>query len=166
MFELNKEEIAWAAGFFEGEGCFFYSVKSQSYRVQIPQMQREPLVRFDKIVGGIGRLKGPKPSNGIYYYDITSFQGAQFVVCLFWKWLSPWRKNQALTMLKGASRKLLEPGLRTHCKNGHLYSKENTYIGTNSSRQCLTCHRERQRKYRLEARIKIFEEAKRISLAI
>jgi|WetSurMetagenome_2_1015567.scaffolds.fasta_scaffold56958_4 hypothetical protein len=35
---------------------------------------------------------------------------------------------------------------KTHCKNGHEYTEENTYINTRGSRECRTCLREHGRK--------------------
>ncbi len=32
---------------------------------------------------------------------------------------------------------------KTHCKNGHEFTKENTYIRPNGSRECRTCMRDR-----------------------
>lgn len=37
---------------------------------------------------------------------------------------------------------------RTHCKNGHEYSPENTKpLWSGRGRQCITCQREKQRRY-------------------
>lgn len=41
---------------------------------------------------------------------------------------------------------------RTHCKRGHEFTKENTYLSPEGSpirgRRCRTCHRENVRRYR------------------
>jgi hypothetical protein len=43
----------------------------------------------------------------------------------------------------------LRKGLPTHCKHGHEYTPENTYIDTDDgSRRCRTCHREREARRR------------------
>lgn len=39
-------------------------------------------------------------------------------------------------------------GERTHCRKGHEYTPENTYITTQGSRSCRTCNRDRLRRYR------------------
>lgn len=41
-----------------------------------------------------------------------------------------------------------ENAAKTHCVNGHEYTPENTYVGSNGWRQCRTCNRERQRRPR------------------
>ena len=35
---------------------------------------------------------------------------------------------------------------KTHCKNGHKFTEENTYIRSDGSRRCRTCHRLRDRQ--------------------
>lgn len=34
---------------------------------------------------------------------------------------------------------------KTHCKNGHAFTPENTYVTPRGTRNCRTCHRERSR---------------------
>lgn len=38
--------------------------------------------------------------------------------------------------------------LKTHCKYGHEYNEENTYINGKGGRICRICHRERERRLR------------------
>lgn len=42
--------------------------------------------------------------------------------------------------------------LKTHCKNGHEFTKENTYLEGGRYRKCIECRREKNRRY--EERIK------------
>lgn len=63
----SETELAWAAGFFDGEGCVrFRTCKSRPNRsreygvlsIQVSQVHREPLDRFRAAVG-VGTVKGP-----------------------------------------------------------------------------------------------------------
>jgi len=42
--------------------------------------------------------------------------------------------------------------IKTRCVRGHLFNSSNTYVWTDDSRTCRTCHADRQRRYRREAR--------------
>ena len=54
----DREEIAWAAGFFDGEGCFSYIQKARYVCLRIGQSELEPLERFREAVG-LGKIYGP-----------------------------------------------------------------------------------------------------------
>lgn len=41
---------------------------------------------------------------------------------------------------------------KTHCPYGHRYSPENTRVGSNGSRNCRTCERDRMRRIRASRR--------------
>ena len=41
---------------------------------------------------------------------------------------------------------------KTHCKHGHPFSKENTYVYLGKQRMCRTCHRDRERDRARERR--------------
>ena len=57
LYSVSDTERAWAAGYFDGEGCV--TVQGRSVRVQIGCTERHLLVRFQRAVGGIGRIYGP-----------------------------------------------------------------------------------------------------------
>lgn len=92
-------ELAWVAGFLEGEGCFAWNIGSTQH-VRVSQRQREPLLRLQKYVGA-GRIVRKKPTTN--RAGISSKAG--------WRWtihgenarrlmkqvyplMSPWRKKQ------------------------------------------------------------------------
>lgn len=51
-------EIAWAAGFFDGEGntCCHHGVCGFSFAMSVSQVNRDNLFRFQKAVGGLGTI--------------------------------------------------------------------------------------------------------------
>jgi hypothetical protein len=82
---VDREELSWAAGFFDGEGCFSLVRNFRYPTVRIAQAEREPLERFQAAVGGIGKVYGPyaprhkdtwsrKPQ---YSYQITGVRGSR-----------------------------------------------------------------------------------------
>lgn len=46
-----------------------------------------------------------------------------------------------LELLLSRTHSALSQGSKTHCKRGHPFTKENTYIRPDGGRQCRTCHR-------------------------
>lgn len=59
---MSDTEIAWAAGFYDGEGCTSNSTASGRYRylsLQISQAEPTTLHRFWEAVGQIGKVYGP-----------------------------------------------------------------------------------------------------------
>lgn len=56
----TREEIAWLAGIFEGEGhCRIQIVKNRPYPQVIVDMTDEDIIRRLHSVSGVGRIKGP-----------------------------------------------------------------------------------------------------------
>jgi hypothetical protein len=85
----TREEMAWAAGFFEGEGNF--SRKG----LAVAQVNREPLDRLKEITG-FGTIRGPYRNRGpIFLWEINSFELIQAFVAMVWPWLSERRREQA-----------------------------------------------------------------------
>ena len=54
----DREELAWAAGFFDGEGCFSYTEKARYGVATITQADIRPLDRFKTAVR-VGNVYGP-----------------------------------------------------------------------------------------------------------
>jgi hypothetical protein len=97
-------DIAWAAGFFDGEGSTtLYSKPRKSMdTVRIPvmsitQVNRTTLERFQRIVFELGRLYGPyyrKKGKPQHLWRTTKLADAQAVASLLWKFLTPEKQAQ------------------------------------------------------------------------
>lgn len=101
---MNREELAWAAGLFDGEGSIgLYSAgRAQRWkhlRLAVGQSDTEVLIRFNAAVGGLGKLTGPykgskntkKPQ---FMLTFNGFERCQAVVAFMWQWLSSPKRNQ------------------------------------------------------------------------
>lgn len=112
MITSKREELAWAAGFFDGEGCigcYITSNGSRRYKaprimIQIAQIHPEVLVRFKNAVG-LGRIKGPYPQrneNSVEYwkFDQEGFVGGQAIIAQLWPFLSTVKKDDAIKAFK------------------------------------------------------------------
>lgn len=97
MQHERTAEIAWAAGLFEGEGCFAYQGPSATrrsganVRTEVAMTDFEPVERFHRIVG-VGRLL-PKPKREAHHNDqllwrVTDRAGVEAVLELLRPWLS------------------------------------------------------------------------------
>ena len=101
----DTHELAWAAGFFDGEGCCsVFRVKDRekpySYTsLQISQSDIRPLERFKAAIGSCGHLYGPhdrhRPNTRPEYtWRCNRYEHVQAVIALLWKYLSPVKRNQ------------------------------------------------------------------------
>jgi len=98
-----QTELAWAAGFFDGEGSCHISKDNKKdgrkYKyliVSLTQNNIQPLERFQKAVLGLGNINGPHTKGGSWTYKLAfnNFEDAQAVVGFIWKFLSPPKRNQ------------------------------------------------------------------------
>lgn len=102
--ELDTHEIAWAAGFFDGEGWTSLVVqnrkfggKTRSLCVGVSQHLNNRYVvdRFNASIGGLGKIYEYEKFN----LKCSNFHHVQFVLALLWKYLSPAKKQQARAVL-------------------------------------------------------------------
>ncbi len=97
---LNREELAWAAGFFDGEGHTGV-VKPYNYpQMEVEQKYLPALQRFFEAVGGLGKItaydKPLRPGRGGgVYYRWYAHKAAREVFELLRPWLSPVKLAQA-----------------------------------------------------------------------
>ena len=96
--ELNREELAWVAGFYEGEGSIHYNAGSYGIQLSVRQKDYEPLYHMKRALG-FGRIDGPYSSNPCAGWRVTNFEQVQATVALMWPWLSERRREQACKAL-------------------------------------------------------------------
>jgi len=116
---MSVTERAWAAGFFDGEGCTSVSHR-KAYRGQVARTQLFLVVtqcgpeapfhlnRFRNAVGQLGWVAAPiKPSTGTldqYRWQIGSSSGALQVMRHLWPYLGPTKKRQFIKALRESVR--------------------------------------------------------------
>ncbi len=109
---MTKEtELAWAAGFFDGEGCtslaYKKTRKNQNPRLQIHIAQNtiEQLERFTAAVNG-GVIYGPykekrNPNRSSFYqYTATGYNAVESILSKIWPYLCSDKKKQAAEMIR------------------------------------------------------------------
>jgi hypothetical protein len=154
---FRREDLAWAAGFFDGEGSFLIvrNGGSLSPRLTVGQTDSRPLHRFMAVFNGIGAVRGPyartKPNERpMFYYSVDGFEKVQALMAMMWPFLCEPKKQQATEMMAEVVphvRAMIEK--RQFCPRGHAMTEENTHMGTQGrgwkSRRCRVCMKEDSR---------------------
>ena len=102
---MHELELAWAAGFFDGEGSTNISKTRTGWylRISIIQNDREVLDRFHKALAGLGKVTGPNQysynKNPWYSYSLTGSKAHEALNLLF-PYLSSVKREQALAVIK------------------------------------------------------------------
>jgi hypothetical protein len=101
--QINREELAWAAGFYDGEGTFCLDQGRLS--MSLAQINPEVLIRFKAAVNGLGRVYGPyqrkvKTHSQWWVFCPTSFEHTQAIVAMLWSFLSSPKKEQIVKVFK------------------------------------------------------------------
>jgi hypothetical protein len=107
LMKVNREELAWAAGFFDGEGNFRIS-RQNGLRMTATQTYRPHLERFKAAVSGLGFVYGPYRHGGsdgrkrqpIYHWHASSFEHAQAAAAMLFPFLGEPKRQQILTALR------------------------------------------------------------------
>ncbi|KKL20453.1 hypothetical protein LCGC14_2455280, partial [marine sediment metagenome] len=98
---LDKIELAWAAGFFDGEGHTRGEYKTTSYSyiplLTVTNTDLELMRRFHRALGNLGRLYGPYqrklPKHKPYWkWQTTSFEHAQATLAMLWRFLCSYKR--------------------------------------------------------------------------
>ena len=90
---MDRHELAWAAGFFDGEGWANRAKRGVHTRINQAGSDGMPavLIKFQRIVG-VGRLKGPQVTDGkqdLFWWEATSRPDVGRVADLLGPWLCP-----------------------------------------------------------------------------
>ncbi len=110
-----QTELAWAAGFYDGEGCMTLHTSKGGKthgsnqwmypNIHLGQVDKRPLVRFVNALG-FGKLYGPynhgRNPHAQSRYDLffRTFEEVQQVIACLWPYLSEPKKEQARKVMK------------------------------------------------------------------
>lgn len=123
--QLIREELAWAAGFLDGEGHFgLHITKSRptdtrtyaSLEVTAAQCDRRPLERLQKILG-LGTIGGPYKKDNLkwrasYLFYINGPEKFKKVRDVLWPWLCEIKRDQITKALADHTEFNKRPKLR------------------------------------------------------
>lgn len=140
-----REELAWAAGFFDGEGHSRAGSRERSGMcLRITRNDSEVLYRFKNALLGMGSILGPyKRKNGgsdFFEYSLTGGYKVQAAIAMLWPFLGSIKKRQAAnTLINGRWHPL------GFCIRGHSYDKAGKRKDNGG---CMECRRILDRKRR------------------
>jgi hypothetical protein len=94
-----KTELAWAAGFFDGEGST--GTHNRALRLYLAQSETTTLERFQRAVGGLGYIRARRPPPQAHWqqeYDwcCSRYAECRAVLDALWPFLSWPKRAQAL----------------------------------------------------------------------
>lgn len=160
MVSEDSQQIAWAAGLFEGEG-FLCTHRGTAIRAGLSMTDRDVVERFAAVVGcGHVRLKEPQRGHwkAQYLWNVCRVDDVRELIHAFWPYLGERRRKRAAELLAHAEKNLGATGERTHCPAGHPYDEANTYITPGLGyRRCRACHAVRSQARRDAARARELE---------
>lgn len=126
---LDREDLAWAAGFFDGEGNIRFNTRKNKNatnpkrlygtpQISLAQVHKAALKRFQRAVHGLGNIYGPythgkQKKNPYWLFNTSSFEQAQAIVAMLWPWLGPVKRAQAKDALRQAKKYAQRPRLKT-----------------------------------------------------
>jgi len=100
--QYTRTDLAWAAGLFEGEGCFSTVKNTRANTASLTSTDKDVVERFQRIVGfGSAHEKPPEKVHHKtqWVWKVASFEYFQATVALFWPWLCERRRQRALDIL-------------------------------------------------------------------
>jgi len=111
---LENYDLAWAAGFFDGEGWANRQRRGVNSRINQASLDGVPevLTKFRRIVG-VGRIHGPVIVEGkqpLYFWDATSRPDLHQVVERIGPWLCPVKRAEFERTLGGTLPAQVWPG--------------------------------------------------------
>lgn len=122
---LSREQLAWAAGFFDGEGTTYVLNRSGYPALSVPHAGTladppDVLLRFQAALGGLGLINRPIREKAgrrpLWTCRVCGYETVQAAVAMLWNWLGIAKRQQAAKVLMAyRSRPLLarREGVRT-----------------------------------------------------
>lgn len=151
---MTNEDLAWAAGFFDGEGHIGFIVHNNKringhLHIQICQTEDGPLQRFYSVFG-VGKIYGPytpktKRGNRRPYkqFHVDRADHVKMIISSMWSWLSNPKQRQAKAALDAYEAYQKIPNLKTGPKTNINTGPSSCHPNRPSSAKglCESCYR-------------------------
>lgn len=154
----EREQIAWAAGLFEGEGSICVKRDARTERVYMRLVMsttdRDVMERFAEVVA-CGNVTGPTwhtmSKKPIWRWCVSIEEEVRRLADLFSPFLGKRRRTALLEMFYEIENQPPPRHYyrdRTHCKRGHELTEGNIMRWGDGVRRCRTCERDRSTRRR------------------
>ncbi len=158
-----REELAWAAGVFDGEGCFSSARDKATSRprthLAIGQTETTMLRRVQRAFG-FGAVRGPYGGHGrnkpYFQFIVNTFEEAQAALAMMWPFLGEPKRRQASAVFQAVKdymeiRRREQDARLEVCPYGHKKSHDIPILVGKSygrSRKCKECGERAERRWR------------------
>ena len=133
-------DVAWAAGFLEGDGTFAYT---RTPMVAAFQIQKEPVERLARLFGGVIRERRTPKGKIIHVWQIYNRDAAGLMMTVY-SLMSPHRKAQIENAIQCWRKTGFHHREKTSCPRGHPYDKfyhaKDPALRVQRYRYCRVCH--------------------------
>ena len=153
---MTDTDIAWAAGLFEGEGCF--TLVDGRPVAALNSTDEDVIRKFASVVGGI--INGPYDKGGkpIFQWSLSGYQRVSGLYEMIEPFLCSRRTargRQVLDMyLDLAAARAARPRLPRTCRNGHHISTVEDEVKVGGKRpQCRICYRTSKRNRYVRSKV-------------
>ncbi len=148
----RREQLAWAAGMFEGEGCISHDSgkRGTARALTLVSTDRDVLHTFARVVGvGVIRERGVRGRRkASWRWEVRRWRDIEPLLRKLLPYLGARRRAKALALLA-------DPATRqgTICRNGHALrgAQADVYRYPGRAPQCAICAREYVREKRRAA---------------
>lgn len=131
-------DVAWAAGFYEGEGSI--SHVRGALQLVVVQVDPEPLDMF-RAAFGAGTIAARSRPCGLRTFRSSGLVAQRIAMAMYPR-LSRRRQDQILTALRGyVFRRVRDPN---RCQRGHAYRVVGCYTAPDGGRECARCRADRR----------------------
>lgn len=152
---VDRENLAWCAGFWDGEGsCHGYKREGGYGRIvaSISQVDREVLDKWVETIG-FGSIRGPykaktENSRPYFVWSVEGYEKIQATMSLLWPWLGSVKRQQFIDQLEKYKLAMREKAItpRNYCSKGHELNEANrTSAPRGSVNGCRICYSESAR---------------------
>jgi hypothetical protein len=152
----TREEIAWAAGLFEGEGSAFIASQHRQPKMTLVMTDQDVVERFQRVMG-VGQVRTYGHNTGgrrkpYWMWTVQSRADVLVAASILLPHLGR-RRTAAVLEVQARARERYVRDRATHCRRGlHEFTPENTYIKPSGHRMCRACMRDTARRWQASHR--------------